>query len=495
MVLSFRLREYYDWVVVGDDVGALLSAALVARLGLSVLVLGPNSIASPKLSKSGQLWEPESNVLTGLGSSGLLTRCLSQLGFSKAEQEQFSLLDPAYAVRTRDTAWVFPRSLKGLNQEVEREGAGRWFAWPREEQISMSSVQSLDYWKTLPERLTLSEQKSVNSKAPTPRGGLERAESILQLSAPMRASISEWARAHRLPPVREEFGDFLRGFAHAIGATPELTVSEWWALIALSPSVGTLGGGMTALRKIMLDAAIRNGAHRNDRADLKRIFVTHGRLVGIQVSQLAQPIRVGGAILGAGLGSFLSLLDTSGRNLFGGVRAVSQPSAWSLGFSAKLPARFRSEVDARRWVIAEGGDEPLELEWISEGATLMVRSRMPWNPDSLNEKTVLIRLRRMYERLLMEFPLVHADEITVFPDFLASSERVREVFPFGELEQIPPNLRCYDQTGVSELTGIEGLFVSSNEVRSEFGFFGKLITGVHATAWAAHRSGVAGPFG
>ena len=34
-----KVADHYDWVVLGDSPGALLSAGLAARLGYSVLVL------------------------------------------------------------------------------------------------------------------------------------------------------------------------------------------------------------------------------------------------------------------------------------------------------------------------------------------------------------------------------------------------------------------------------------------------------------------------
>ena len=57
-----KLRSSYDWVVLGDDPGALLSAGLASRLGLSVLVVdSPRDRAKSKISKNDQLWDPEMN--------------------------------------------------------------------------------------------------------------------------------------------------------------------------------------------------------------------------------------------------------------------------------------------------------------------------------------------------------------------------------------------------------------------------------------------------
>ena len=59
-----KLREQSDWLVLGDHPGALLSASLAARLGLSVLVLPFGPAARLFVSASGQHFDPEPNYLT-----------------------------------------------------------------------------------------------------------------------------------------------------------------------------------------------------------------------------------------------------------------------------------------------------------------------------------------------------------------------------------------------------------------------------------------------
>src|SRR4051794_4308176 len=91
-----RLRDQYDWVVLGDHPGALLSASLAARLGLSVLVLPFAPGARLVVSSSGQHFDPEPNFLLGLSTgeqpeqgiaTGLLGLCLKRLGVLASEEE------------------------------------------------------------------------------------------------------------------------------------------------------------------------------------------------------------------------------------------------------------------------------------------------------------------------------------------------------------------------------------------------------------------------
>src|SRR4051812_21849913 len=84
-----RLRDHYDWVVLGDHPGALLSASLVARLGHSVLILPLAETQRIKISKTGQCLDPESNYFIGLGkldkSNGLVSECLLKVGILQSE--------------------------------------------------------------------------------------------------------------------------------------------------------------------------------------------------------------------------------------------------------------------------------------------------------------------------------------------------------------------------------------------------------------------------
>src|SRR6185312_10300530 len=86
-----KIRDHYDWIVLGDHPGALLSASLASRLGLSVLALPLAPGPGLMVSKSGQYWDPESNYIAGLGrtseANGLLSECLVRLGMQNSELE------------------------------------------------------------------------------------------------------------------------------------------------------------------------------------------------------------------------------------------------------------------------------------------------------------------------------------------------------------------------------------------------------------------------
>ena len=64
-----KLRDQYDWVVLGDSPAALVSASLAARLGLSVLVLPLGPKSAPTLLPDFTVFDPERNWIGGLSRS------------------------------------------------------------------------------------------------------------------------------------------------------------------------------------------------------------------------------------------------------------------------------------------------------------------------------------------------------------------------------------------------------------------------------------------
>ena len=72
----------------------------------------------------------------------------------------------------------------------------------------------------------------------------------------------------------------------------------------------------------------------------------------------------------------------------------------------------------------------------------------------------------------------------------------KDAHPFHALVDIPECLRIYEgNEGASCQSGIEGVFVATRESKPELGDFAATLAGLEATAWIAHRNGIAGPFG
>ena len=100
----------------------------------------------------------------------------------------------------------------------------------------------------------------------------------------------------------------------------------------------------------------------------------------------------------------------------------------------------------------------------------------------------------MLRQLIEICPFIEKQMAYICPEFRpASREELKEIYPFDSLESIPESLRVYNGSGVGSRSGIGGLFVASDESSPKLGSFGASIASIEASAWIAHRSGLAGP--
>lgn len=159
-----KLRDHYDWVVLGDHPGALLSAGLAARLGLSVLVLPVFPGRALSVAKDGRFVDPEPNYLLGLGkvarSRGLLGECLQRLGVLPAELEQILDGKPLSEIMTPRLRLDFCVDDENLEKVLQRE-LGKSPTLQSAFLLALKRVEAdyLAFWLQLPERLTLSPGK------------------------------------------------------------------------------------------------------------------------------------------------------------------------------------------------------------------------------------------------------------------------------------------------------------------------------------------------
>ena len=123
-----KLRDHYDWVVLGDHPSALLSGCLIARLGLSVLFVDFFQAKTFHVSKEGQAFDAESNFLLGLekvdgtqGNQPLLAKCLGRLDLSPAEAELFRPGRGLPQILTHDYRLQLSKDLQVMASEWVRE--------------------------------------------------------------------------------------------------------------------------------------------------------------------------------------------------------------------------------------------------------------------------------------------------------------------------------------------------------------------------------------
>jgi hypothetical protein len=124
------------------------------------------------------------------------------------------------------------------------------------------------------------------------------------------------------------------------------------------------------------------------------------------------------------------------------------------------------------------------------------RAVLPWSSESLTadyQRMVGARMRRQINEI---FPFFDAHLLQAFPDVSASdyASRTSALYPFGSLGEIPDALRSYTPEEPQGLrSGLEGLFVATQESYPQLGSLGPTVAALESVAWLAHRSGLAGP--
>jgi hypothetical protein len=137
---------------------------------------------------------------------------------------------------------------------------------------------------------------------------------------------------------------------------------------------------------------------------------------------------------------------------------------------------------------------------------------MPFTQESLSadyQRLVAARMLRQANELL---PFLEFHVTRIYPDFRMATEsknplgvapgkdkdqdqesELKEVYGFKSLEEIPDNLIVSSGKGLGSNSGIDGLFVASEESYPDLGSFGPTVAALEGVTELAHRSGIAGP--
>jgi len=510
-----RLRDNYDWLVLGDHPAALLSAGLAARLGVSVLVLPFIPGAGLVISKEGQYLDHDLNFLATLGRNespkGLLAECLSRLGILPSEQDRVlkdigfpQIVTPKVRVQFSPDEQIFLREMQRELGKTTVDAMGFIAALGRAE------VPILSYWKSLPERMTLLQQPARKEFT-----NLESVWSHIQKQQSHKKVEKEWFTNTQFETwvtnipneecSEESLKEFFTGLNYGLTCSPvsQTSLVEMAHLFSLARASGAFRGGLTAYRDLLLRLAKRLGAHIPLRAECKRLFVEEGRLIGAQVAIKGKVVAVKGAVLGCSLEQAKPFISFSGSRFMNRVKTAPKPSGWR--FSISIAARLGAiPVGMQKRVIwSEQGAPILEIE-VAEpedyGTTapdqvwLFVRTVLPFTNESLKVAHQRMVAARMLRQVCEIMPFLEYNILNIFPDFTDENHELSHIYGYASKEMIPENLRYYVGEGLGSRTGIEGLFIASGESFPRLGTFGPTVAALEAVSWLAHRSGLSGPF-
>jgi len=478
-----NLGDRYDWVVLGDHPAALLSASLVAKQGLSVLMLPMGATLKASVSESGHFHDPESNFMMGLGRSGefcgLVSDSLSRLGILPAEQELIRVSELPQLL-TPETRLSFAPDLLPLSAEIKRE-----FGADVAEKIGLpAAIQAAErefhtFWLQLGDRMTLKAPAKNSGGVPRAlrgvadaaglgaargaergyAGNMTELRRILQrhprfklkaeanwLSS--RKKVSELARELGRPDLAET----LFGLGYALSGTYHVDppVIDILQILALGRTGATFRGGMTNLRELLVRLAQRNGAHLLPALECRRVFVENGRLVGIQIANHGNMISVGGGVLGCTVGSAVELMALNGRNWLRRLKSAPVPAGWVFTLSLTVHAEAVPVGMGARAIWQEKGAPPLEVEVADvqdygsrdrDLKIIFLRALMPFKQESLDPDFQRLTAARMLRQAMELLPFLEFHIVRVYPDFqedampIGSVHAAGKSVQFGEVQQ------------------------------------------------------------
>jgi len=526
-----QLRDQYDWVVIGEEPGALLSACLVARLGLSVLILPTGKELRVRTSRARQIIDFEPNWITGLGhnglSPGLLRWCLTEIGLhpvdlamARNEPIDMQLLTPQMRLR-------MGRAYAEIQDDLEKE-LGRDFA--RALQVP-HYVESLDrtlgaLWSRFPDRfnLKLSEvegakpsDSSLTAAVKSKRN--QRNQATLSTGALLEKEVTNfceskdaslWLRflSQKKPEFlkmnlgEQDFED-LSSILHWIVQGKEAnwrSSQEILKSISLQRSSSGFQGGRSALKQTLLRVAQKSGAHTPQGRLCKRIFSDRGKLAGVQMSQSGNVIGAAGLILGVTLDEASGLLSEENR-ASSALRPSPSCRGWLYSLSIQVPNWAIPPGVTSLMVSGSRNSPPLMIEVSSpheygadptDQRLIFVRSELPYDPETLTADYQRIVAARMIHELNQIFPGIMERSIRVYPDYRSSdSTELLECYPFTTLREIPDALRIFERSAVGGLqSGVEGVFLGTRESLPGLGDFAGVLSAIEASAWIAHKNGI-----
>lgn len=505
-----KLNDRYDWIVIGDDPGALLSGCLAARLGLSVLAV-PFQSSMPVhfgQSRKAECLDPETNLLLGCapaydlqgeptGGIQLLTRIHRKLGLDFGERLVAStgsgdagpqILSPGLRIRSGLPAVELAAE---FSREIGEAKLGRLGLVSQLEQ-ALQGIQA--EWDSLPERLTL-EPRGPEGQRSRPGG------------APVqRSQIASEAGAASL-------NDFFSGLAFSVSFLDQEDGGwrQWLRQFALSRSGARFRGGMAAYRAELSELARRLGVHETGGVECSRVFVENGRFSGVQLAHGDKMVGVSGGVIGCRLDQVAAIASISGKSPFRSLKAGLKPQSWKFSLALAVRAGGISSAMGSRSLWKEAGAPTLEieiaqpaeygLEFEMRGLELVfLRTCLPYESHTLDLAYQCLISARMMRQAAELMPFFDDHVASVCPDFRLPG--AASPFSFSSLSQIPDNLLVFaaepsegDSTsGVGARAGVDGLFVANREAFPELGSFGPTLAALEATAWIAHRSGFASPF-
>jgi phytoene dehydrogenase-like protein len=294
------IRSFYDVVVVGSRLGAIVAASLLAKRGFRVLVIGQNSLgASYELDG---MTLPRAPFSFLAAHSPVARRIFAELAIAQEFRRQAVVVDPAFQVALPGHRIDVALHPAHLEREIEREfltvkrPIDDFLARARNLGLALDRAIERDLiWppETFFERREHARAVAHLASDPAIQRGLESDELLRELpeAHPFRLVVHAPTRfADGMDP---DHGSALRLVRH---------FTSW------RDGGAVVEGGLENVRTL-LEASLRaHGGEMRARDKIDALLVSRGTVEGVRIAASGEEVGASFVLLGSDIGHFLRLL-------------------------------------------------------------------------------------------------------------------------------------------------------------------------------------------
>ena len=508
-----KLQTRYDAVILGTHPSALLAACLLAQKEFSVLIVAPEDTFAAFQAKNGQSFDPEPQILLGLGaesnSIGLLSQILKEIHpHSSKKKQSLSVTRSGICVATPDRRVDFS-SLKQLPSELKREIDPEKYS--RENGLGAVDILEpliLEFWSSYSQRLdqiqsqgVLSHLKSDLAQYFSKYPYFQR-EFIrwLSVQSDVIKTQVDWSllrknlicqndeRSHA-SSSQKSLSLLWQGLSFGLSSQCSEKSNFWdlTHLLAVAQGGQGLRGGGSEFRKYLLEVAQEHGAHLTQKL-CQSIYVKNRQFLGVQLEDSSETIqaRMGG-VLGQ---SFHKILSWSHRLNSKKLREFL-PLGWRFTIALTVHENGVPQHASSRTIWQEPLSPPLEIEVLDQSHDPRIASQergvylrvvLPYEAETLRPEYLRTIGLRMIAQMQEVFPFSEQHLIKQFPNLKEGDglEDLKSLYSFESLDLIPDSLLVYSPraTTLKKHIGIRSLLVASGEVYPELGTFGWSVSAV-----------------
>ncbi|MGZ3693960.1 MAG: hypothetical protein ACXWQO_07140 [Bdellovibrionota bacterium] len=457
-----QLRDSYDLIVIGNQLGGLFLAAGAAQAGRRVLVLEESSVPTVlyEVPSGKLLGDFAAEPVIGLAAGTPLDLFLQSLGLYQNIDEVFPFHEPGLQI-------VAPRLRLDFNYNPA------------------------------------SLQRQLRRELPLTRAQVDGLARVLSGLDPSRGTFAEQITKLQLPVAYEQYGT-MQSALYGSMAPNRISVTAYHDLMQFGArGVRFPIGGHSGLKERLLSRILVSGGTVKRATKVEEIVFERGRLTGVLLSSYEGFVRSPRVVGSLDAETFLNLIPNSRRpkRLLEKVQAM-KPRFWRLSFTLLVPETLLPEGMGSHVALvdpAQGLEQEnfLQLQIFRKDVyggipaghvAVIVRALMPFAEETIHARYIARVLKRSLQKLTELMPFLRERTFSVSPDAdkLESDSVFQRYYRFESLADVPDILRVYEN-GLSSSPdmpgsidwkefGLEGLALCSRDIRPFHGLVGEIST-------------------